>query len=188
MWSVGIHPNTFEIFSDVFSVFFLMPFKHIYDATLLLSSKKQYYLPSQCIDFPIIKPSYGSSTTSRYTAYHTTNWWDVQFETQVQVFVHQSSSLSIMFISTIPLIWNLQWIDSQLINSTCQQPEFLLEHPFMEIHLHPPMIPPTKSPPKAVGKTKKTNETVGRLHPRRLTAGTWKWSDLEYDFPFPGGP
>lgn len=165
-----------------------MPFKHIYDATLLLSSKKQYYLPSQCIDFPIIKPSYGSSTTCRYTAYHTTNWWDVQFETQVQVFVHQSSSLSIMFISTIPLIWNLQWIDSQLINSTCQQPQFLLEHPFMEIHLPPPMIPPTKSPPKAVGKTKKNKRNGRPATPPKINRWNLKMIGLGIWFSFSRGP
>ena len=27
-----------------------------------------------------------------------------------------------------------------------------------------------------------------QIHPRRLTAGTWKWWALEDDFPLPGGP
>ena len=93
----GHSPKHFWDILRCFFPFFWCPL-NIYHATLLLSSKNHIIFHHNALTFHH-KTSYDSSTTSRSAAYHTTNWWDVEFETQVQVLVHQSSSLSIMFIS-----------------------------------------------------------------------------------------
>ena len=173
----GRSPKHFwNILRWFFSGFFWCPL-NIYHATLLLSSKNHIIFHHNALTFHH-KTSYDSSTTSRSATYH---WWDVQFETQkfiIQYHVHFYHSTDLKpamnWISIhkfdLPTAWISVWTP---IYGNPSAP--------------PPLIPPTKSPPKAVGKTKKNKRNGRPAAPQKINRWNLKMMGLGIWFSFSRG-